>query len=109
MRLSLILQKTYQNLDGYGHLRSAIELLVEHEIFQGTVKRYQKNIALTQFVKVDGILVNSHKDKFNEIFERYCGFIKSHNNPTEIHNDLTIAELKIDFENFNNIRKDFVG
>lgn len=95
--------------DGYGHLRSAIELLVEYEIFQGTVKRYQKNITLTQFVKVDGILVNPHKDKLNEIFERCCGYIKGHSNPTEIHNGPTIAELKIDFENFNNIRKDFVG
>jgi len=95
--------------DGYGHLRSAIELLVEYEIFQGTVKRYQKNIALTQFVKVDGVLVNSHKDKLNEIFERCCGFIKGHSNPTEIHNDPTIAELKIDFKDFNNIRKDFVS
>ena len=60
-------------------------------------------------MKVDGILVNPHKDKLNEIFERCCGYIKGHSNPTEIHNDPTIAELKIDFENFNNIRKDFVG
>ena len=94
--------------DGYGHMRSAIELLVEHEIFQGTVKRYQKNIALTQFVKVDGVLVNSHKEKLNEIFERCCGYIKGHSNPTEIHNDPTIAELKNDFEEFNKIRNDFV-
>ncbi|MBC8490577.1 MAG: AAA family ATPase [Bacteroidetes bacterium] len=94
--------------DGYGHLRSAIELLVEHEIFQGTVKRYQKNIALTQFVKVDGVLVNSHKDKLNEIFERSCGFIKGHSNPTEIHNDPTISELETDFKEFNNIRQKFV-
>ena len=95
--------------DGYGHLRSAIELLVEYEIFQGTVKRYQKNIALTQFVKVDGALVNTHKDKLNEIFERCCGFIKGHSNPTIIHNDPTIAGLKIDFEDFIKIRKDFVS
>src|SRR5690606_9438916 len=40
--------------EAYGHLRSAVELCVEHEIFQGTVKRYQKNVALTSFAKVDG-------------------------------------------------------
>lgn len=90
--------------DGYGYLRSAIELLVEQEIFQGTVKRYQKNIALTQFVKVDGNLINAHKDKLNEIFERCCGFIKGHSNPTEIHNDPTIVELKLDFEDFKKVR-----
>jgi ABC-type Mn2+/Zn2+ transport system ATPase subunit len=93
--------------DGYGCLRSAIELFVEHEIFQGTVKRYQKNISLTQFVKVNGALVNAHKDKLNEIFERCCGFIKGHSNPTEIHNDPTIVELKADFEDFKAIREAF--
>ncbi len=93
--------------DGYGYLRSAIELLVEHEIFQGTVKRYQKNIALTQFVKVDGNLINVHKNKLNEIFERSCGYIKGHSNPTAIYNDPTIKELKVDFEDFKNIRDAF--
>lgn len=95
--------------DGYGFLRSAIELFVEHEIFQGTVKRYQKNIALTSFVKVDGALVDTHKDKLNEIFERCCGFIKGHSNPTEIHNDPTVAGLRIDFAEFNSIRTQFIN
>jgi len=95
--------------DGYGFLRSAIELLVEHEIFQGTVKRYQKNIALTSFVKVDGALLDTHKDKLNELFERCCGFIKGHSNPTEIHNDPTMAGLKIDFDEFNSIRTQFLN
>jgi hypothetical protein len=94
--------------DGYGYLRSSIELFVEHEIFQGTVKRYQKNISLTQFVKINGTLVNEHKDKLNEIFERCCGFIKGHSNPTEIHNDPTISELKVDFEEFKKIRDAFI-
>lgn len=93
--------------DGYGYLRSAIELFVEHEIFCGTVKRYQKNIALTQFVKVDGALLNSHKEKLNEIFERCCGFIKGHSNPEEIYHDPTIAGLKADFDEFKAIRDVF--
>lgn len=95
--------------DGYGFLRSAIELFVEHEIFQGTVKRYQKNVALTSFVKVDGALLDAHKDKLNEIFERCCGFIKGHSNPIEIHNDPTVAGLKLDFEEFDKIRSQFVN
>lgn len=95
--------------DGYGFLRSAIELFVEQEIFQGTVKRYQKNIALTSFVKVDGALLDTHKDKLNEIFERCCGFIKGHSNPTEIHNDPTVAGLRIDFDEFNIIRTQFLN
>ena len=94
--------------DGYGYLRSAIELLVEHEIFHGTIKRYQKNVALTQFAKVDGNLVNTHKNKLNEIFERCCGYLKGHSNPTEIHNDPTVIELKVDFEDFKIIRAAFL-
>ncbi|OAV72128.1 hypothetical protein Barb4_00156 [Bacteroidales bacterium Barb4] len=94
--------------DGYGYLRSAIELLVEHEIFQSTVKRYQKNIALTQFVKVDGSSVDTHKDKLNEIFERCCGYIKGHSNPIEIYNEPSITGLKVDFGDFKTIRAAFL-
>ncbi|MGN6801234.1 MAG: AAA family ATPase [Ginsengibacter sp.] len=95
--------------DGYGFLRSAIELFVEHEIFQGTVKRYQKNIALTNFVKVDGALLDTYKNKLNEIFERCCGFIKGHSNPAEIYNNPTVAGLKIDFDEFSSIRTEFLN
>ena len=94
---------------GYGHLRSAIELFVEHEIFHGTVKRYQKNIALGSFVKVDGTLLNTHKDELNEIFERACGFIDGHSNPTVVHNEPTLIELKEDLAKFNVIRGEFLG
>jgi energy-coupling factor transporter ATP-binding protein EcfA2 len=93
--------------DGYGYLRSAIELLIENEVFQGTVKRYQKNIALTQFLKVDGSLINQHKEKLNEIFERCCGYIKGHSSPDEVQNSPTLTELKTDFTEFNKIRDSF--
>jgi hypothetical protein len=101
-------QETDVAEDGYGYLRSAIELCVEFEIFQGTIKRYQKNVALTSFMKVNGDKINIHKDKLNEIFERCCGFIKGHSNPEEIHNDPTMIELKTDFEDFKIIRKEFI-
>jgi len=94
--------------DGYGYLRSAIELFVELEIFHGTVKRYQKNIAFTMFMRVDGEKINKNKDRLNEIFERCCGFIKGHSNPTEIYNDPTINELNNDFKEFTTIRNEFL-
>lgn len=93
--------------DGYGFLRSAIELCVEFEVFQGTIKRYQKNVALTLFMKVNGDKINAHKDKLNEIFERCCGFIKGHSNPEEIHNDPTMIDLKNDYDDFILIRNEF--
>jgi hypothetical protein len=94
--------------DGYGYLRSAIELCVEQEIFQGTVKRYQKNIALTSFVKVNGELLNQCKDKLNEIFERSCGYIKGHSNPTEIDNEPKLSEFIEDYNDFKRIRGLFI-
>lgn len=94
--------------DGYGYLRSAIELCVEYDIFQGTIKRYQKNVTLTSFVKVDGDKLNAYKDNLNELFERCCGYIKGHSNPSEIHNDPNMTELKADFEEFKRIRSAFV-
>lgn len=93
--------------EGYGYLRSVIELLVEHQIFNGTVKRYQKNVALTNFLKVNGMLIDTHKDKLNEIFEKCCGYIVGHSNPIEIHNTPTIQELKIDYEEFEKIKSGF--
>jgi len=95
--------------DCYSYLRSAIELFVEYEIFQGTVKRYQKNIALTSFLKVNGALINSHKGKLNEIFERCCGYIKGHSNPIIIHTEPTILEFLEDFNQFKLIRAEFLN
>jgi hypothetical protein len=93
--------------DCYGYLRSSIELFVEQIIFQNTIRRYQKNVALTQFVKVEGSLIDKHKDKLNEIFERSCGFIKGHSNPSVIQNDPKLIDLRSDFDEFNKIRDAF--
>ncbi|MEI6316369.1 MAG: AAA family ATPase [bacterium] len=93
--------------EGFGELRAAIELLVEHHIFRGTVKRYQPNIALTNFIKVDGLLVNKNKDKLNEIYERCCRYTNAHSNPEEVITQPTVAELKLDFDEFETIHKQF--
>lgn len=59
-------------------LPSDIELFIEHEILQGTVKRYTKNIALTNFIEVNSALFDTHKEQLSEIFEGCYGFIKGH-------------------------------
>jgi hypothetical protein len=94
--------------EGYGHLRSAIELCVEREIFQGTVKRYQKNIALTSFLRVDGAKVDGSKEKLNQIFERCCGYIIGHSNPELVQATPTTHELRSDFDEFKAIRDLFI-
>ena len=93
--------------DGYGDLRSAIELFIEYEVLQGTVKRYQKNVALSLFIKIDGTKINETKSKINDIFERCCGYISGHSNPTIVQNSPTIQELRKDFDDFNTIRRQF--
>ena len=95
--------------DGYGYLRSAIELTVEKEILQDTVKRYRRNVALTSFLKVNGEALDKCKTELNELFERCSGYLKGHSNPEEVHNDPSLAELKTDFDAFKVIRRSFTN
>lgn len=90
--------------EGFGELRSAIELFIEHEIFNGTVQRYQKHISLGKFIKVNSDLIGKYKDALNDIYDRCCGFIGAHSNPEIVYNDPTIEDLKADFEDFQKIR-----
>ena len=57
-------------IDGYNKLRPAIEVFVEKEMFKETVKRYRKNVSLTALEKVNGGLIDKHKDRLNDIFEK---------------------------------------
>ena len=114
-RVEIILNNTSQNRpeseiasEGYGFLRSAIELCVENEILKA-VKRYQRNVVLTKFVEVDGDLINQYKAKLNEIFEHCCCYITGHSNPTIINNNPTLNELEDDFNSFKEIRNKFIN
>jgi hypothetical protein len=95
-------------VQGYENLRAAIELVVERDIFKDTVKRYRRNVALTSFLRVDGNKLEAEKEKLNEIFERACGYIKGHSNPTELVKEPTIEELRNDFNEIMRIRDVFV-
>lgn len=93
--------------EGYGYLRSAIELTVEHEILNGAVKRYQKNIALTNFSKLSGEKIDKHKTVLNDIFEKCCGYITGHSNPTEVSSTPDLEQLSFDFRSYLAIRSEF--
>lgn len=90
--------------EGFGELRSAIELFIEHEVFNGTVQRYQKHISLGKFIQVNSDLIAKHKENLNDIYDRCCGFIGAHSNPEIVYHDPTIEDLKADFEEFKKIR-----
>jgi energy-coupling factor transporter ATP-binding protein EcfA2 len=94
--------------EGYSYLRSAIELTVEHEILQGTVKRYQKNVALTNFSKLSGTDIDNCKVILNDLFEKCCGSISAHSNPIEVVNTPNMNQLKADFQTYQEIRKVFL-
>ena len=65
-------------MDGYNKLRPAIEVFVEKEMFKDTVKRYRKNVALMHLEKVNGTLIDKHKERLNDIYDRCCGYIDYH-------------------------------
>jgi energy-coupling factor transporter ATP-binding protein EcfA2 len=94
--------------EGYGHLRSAIEITVEDDLFRRTIKRYKKGLAFPSLLRVDGSKIDAHKGSLNDIYEKCCVSIDGHSSPEEIHTTPTIEELKTDFEEFKKIRSQFI-
>lgn len=92
---------------GYGHLRSAIEVAVEENLLKKTVKRYAKGVAFPSLLRIDGDKIDKHKGKLNDIYEKCCVSIDGHSSPRVIHTTPTIEELKIDYEEFKKLRKEF--
>jgi len=113
-KLNLVLQTKPDGQDeaklaaeGYGHLRSAIEITVEDDLFRKTIKRYKKGVAFPSLLRVDGGKIDAYKGKLNDIYEKCCVSIAGHSSPEEIHTTPTIEELKTDFEEFKKIRNQF--
>lgn len=96
-------------INGYNKLRPAIEVFVEKEMFRETVKRYRKNVALTYLEKVNGGLIDKHKERLNDIFEKCCEYIEGHSSPEGLQPQPTLTELKLDFDEVCQIRSEFVN
>ena len=94
---------------GYGHLRSAIEITVEDDLFKKTIKRYKKGVAFPSLLRVNGGKIDEHKSKLNDIYEKCCVSIDGHSSPEEIDTTPTMAELRSDFEHFKKIRSEFTN
>ena len=90
-------------IQGYDSLRSAIELLVEDNIFKKTVKRYKRNISMGMFETIDGAYIDEVKERLNTIFEQACGYIEPHSNPEEEAEPPTLQQLKDDFDEISAI------
>jgi hypothetical protein len=94
--------------EGYGHLRSAIEIAVEDDLLKKTVKRYKKGVAFPSLLRIEGNKIDTNKGKVNDIYEKCCVSIDGHSSPEEIHTTPTIAELKVDYDEFKKIRREFL-
>jgi energy-coupling factor transporter ATP-binding protein EcfA2 len=95
--------------EGYGHLRSAIEISVEDDLLKKTVKRYKKGVAFPSLLRIEGNKIDTNKGKVNDIYEKCCVSIDGHSSPEEIHTTPTITELKVDYEEFKKVRKIFTS
>lgn len=92
---------------GYGHLRSAIEVSVESDILQKSIKRYSKGVAFPAFLRVRGKEIDEHKGALNDIYEKCCTAIEAHSSPEEVPSTPNMEELKADYGNFKAIRTVF--
>ena len=95
--------------EGYGHLRSAIEVSVEEDILKKTIKRYRKGVAFPSLLRIEGKKIDELKSSINDIYEKCCVSIDGHSSPSEIHTTPTITDLKNDFDQFKVIRKSFLS
>lgn len=93
--------------EGYGHLRSAIEVSVESDILQKTIKRYGKGVAFPSFLRIKGNEIDDYKGALNDIYEKCCTSIAGHSSPEEVTSTPSIEELLADYERFKEIRKVF--
>lgn len=95
-------------INGYNYLRPAIEVFVEKEMFRETIKRYRKNVALTSIEKINGALIDKHKERLFDIFEKCCEYIDAHSSPDDIASQPSLGELRIDFDSVCKIREEFL-
>ena len=94
-------------IEGYNKLRAAIEVLVENDILKSTVKRYRKNVALTSFERINGELIEKHKEELYSIFERCSKYTDAHSNITQEGQEPSLEELKLDLDAITAIKKVF--
>ena len=93
--------------EGYGHLRSAIEVSVENDLLKNTITRYGKGVSFPSFLRMNGSRIDESKSPLNDIYEKCCVSIAGHSSPEQIHSTPSISELKIDFKEFEDIRKEY--
>lgn len=94
-------------IDGYGFLRSAIELLVEDIIFKSMIKRYRRNIMFSKLEDINGQKIDFIKSELTDIFNEACAYIDAHSNPQEAAYTPNLNRLESDLNKVISIQKRF--
>lgn len=67
----------------YSLLRSWIEVVVEQELLQQVVQRYQPNIMLTRLPAINGARLDKAKQTIYPLYEKACRIMDGHSQPLE--------------------------
>ena len=69
--------------EGYGKLRSAIEIQVKDDLLKKIVKRYKKGVAFPSLLRIEGHKIDTIKGKLNDIYEKCCVSISKHESTSQ--------------------------
>lgn len=94
---------------GYGILRGVCEVVVETDLFQGVVQRYQPNIRMTCLEQIVPDAFGPAAKTIFDVFERSCRVIEAHSQPLETLNVRpNLAELRADWEAVDKARQAYL-
>jgi hypothetical protein len=83
---------------GYEHLRSWCEVVVEVELFQKVVQRYQPNVMMGALERIKPQALGPAIKTITPIFDKACRFIRGHSQPLETLNVRpTLTDLEKDW------------
>ena len=89
----------------YGHLRTWIEMFVEDELLNGSIKRHRANISVDRLRDVDGAAVNRATETLIHIYDRSSRRMWPHSQPFEaLQSRPTLQELEDDWTVLQNLR-----
>ena len=69
---------------GYEELRGACEVVVEQNLLQKVVQSYRRNVMVGNLKAINFADLPGAAVELNEVFEKACGIIASHKQPSEV-------------------------
>lgn len=90
---------------GYSLVRSWCEVVVEQELLQQVVQRYQPNVMLTKLDSIDGQKLDVAKKVIVPIYEKACRIMEGHSQPLEtLSIRPKLEELEVEWKQLQEMR-----